>query len=758
MNLKKLFPILLLLFFSSSIFSQTLLPQQNNLVLGGRKMIIVRGVDTATHTWQDTDQHLQNLKTEFDSYLRKVSFEKTWIETYDITPVYNFTVDPNNNGYTALSDALSVIATNDGYNLGDYNIVMYLHSSSIDFGGGGALGTGNGLNGTIWANNALSWYYAGNIHEGFHALGVGHAETIEGGADVFPGKVTGGHDPYHFMGSQGDAGLNTDIPNYMQYLLGWITPQSVELVTSQTLNTHTLKLYKSSLVSNYNNQRLYSAQLDDNLWISYEPDNSNTRITKKGLLFHYIPGPKSGVCRLLDTRPQSITELPPGIGTNYLPVIDFWDAALIENETFNWGNTEIKIINTGGTEDDKWVEIQFQNCIITSGDSDNDGVCDAIDKCPGGDDSVDTDNDSIPDFCDACPLDPFNDSNGNNICDNEECLVELSQDDFDYDPTKPLNEANGGIGYSGAWELTPLNGTIEITQGSLEFPNIKSQGNKLRLALQEESSSKACTRSLSKEITTGNTLWLSVLIRIEKLADGGFWIKPNSLQSIAIGKRWGNQLSIDNNYTTKTVTEGEVVRLVAKFILAPTETRAYLWVNKLNNFEEDQADATKTAGPIERIDHISVSMERWGSGIAELDELKMGCDGLPIIGDVDNDGFFSDVDCNDEDPSINPDATEIPNNGIDENCDGQDTTLSIDKADKLKVQVIPNPARLDIQVKTDKNLNYRVELFNILGQLKLSADKKESIDIQHLPNGIYFLKILDLESNKSTVKKIAISK
>jgi Secretion system C-terminal sorting domain/Putative metal-binding motif len=46
------------------------------------------------------------------------------------------------------------------------------------------------------------------------------------------------------------------------------------------------------------------------------------------------------------------------------------------------------------------------------------------------------------------------------------------------------------------------------------------------------------------------------------------------------------------------------------------------------------------------------------------------CDGIALIIDEDGDGFNSDEDCDDNNAAINADATEIPNNDVDEDCDG----------------------------------------------------------------------------------------
>lgn len=56
------------------------------------------------------------------------------------------------------------------------------------------------------------------------------------------------------------------------------------------------------------------------------------------------------------------------------------------------------------------------NCAGTIADADNDGVCDADDICPNGDDSIDTDGDGTPDACDDCSIIPGTSCNDGDDC------------------------------------------------------------------------------------------------------------------------------------------------------------------------------------------------------------------------------------------------------------------------------------------------------------------------------------------------------
>ncbi len=88
-----------------------------------------------------------------------------------------------------------------------------------------------------------------------------------------------------------------------------------------------------------------------------------------------------------------------------------------------------------------------------------------------------------------------------------------------------------------------------------------------------------------------------------------------------------------------------------------------------------------------------------GPGYGQRFDFDYDATCAPVDDDLDDDGYPTPEDCNDEDPAINPGVPDIPNNGIDENCDGADLhvatgplriTLIWDNDDDLDLWVTDN--------------------------------------------------------------------
>ena len=134
------------------------------------------------------------------------------------------------------------------------------------------------------------------------------------------------------------------------------------------------------------------------------------------------------------------------------------------------------------------------------------------------------------------------------------------------------------------------------------------------------------------------------------------------------------------------------------------------------------------------------------------------CDPASLDDDLDEDGFLLAEDCDDNNRSINPDATEIPNNGIDEDCDGMDLTSSTYEIANSTVNIYPNPAIDVINIDVIGQLNFKIALFDLEGQLLLSAKNIHFIEVTSLPTGIYLIELQDLKSGQKIVERIVIDR
>ena len=130
------------------------------------------------------------------------------------------------------------------------------------------------------------------------------------------------------------------------------------------------------------------------------------------------------------------------------------------------------------------------------------------------------------------------------------------------------------------------------------------------------------------------------------------------------------------------------------------------------------------------------------------------CDASTFDDDLDQDGFLLADDCDDENAAINPDAVEIANNGIDEDCDGMDLISSTHELSDVVISIYPNPTSDIVFIDLSNELEYEFSLFHLDGQLILNQKNTAVLDMSKLPIGTYILEVRDLNTRGRIVEQI----
>lgn len=134
-------------------------------------------------------------------------------------------------------------------------------------------------------------------------------------------------------------------------------------------------------------------------------------------------------------------------------------------------------------------------------------------------------------------------------------------------------------------------------------------------------------------------MWLSFLIRADKVGEGDVFVVPNNEVSGALGKVRGNQFSIYLNRTSRTMEIGRTYLLVSRIDFGNSDS-IHLWVDPALSEEPDLATAdVKLTTELGVGNVLNIRGQGYGLGVYSIDEIRLGTSWAAVGGRVNPQDF-----------------------------------------------------------------------------------------------------------------------
>lgn len=238
----------------------------------------------------------------------------------------------------------------------------------------------------------------------------------------------------------------------------------------------------------------------------------------------------------------------------------------------------------------------------------------------------------------------------------------------------------------------------------------------------------------------------------------------NNLAGLDNLKRITGNLNLKNNENLENIDAFANLKVLRKDFYLEGSKLTHL--NGLQNVTDIEGNITiKENTQLSMCSVIGVCSYLDDGKVATISNNSPGCNSeleideqCSLANDDDNDGFTALDDCDDNNPNIFPGATEIPNNGIDEDCDGEDLIQSAThQLGEQIIDIYPNPVDRYLSVSGNFSSSLKYQCIDLTGKIRQRGsieNQDQQIDLGQLNTGVYIIKIYNEASDQFIIDRI----